>query len=298
MCKMSLVGHKNISPNELSTLADLLQDRLPSLGIEAVVRPQGLRRVLIRPHVKCCGSISASHQPEDAIVILSPRAQEKFSAITESGRRAFVGNLALCKTALVVLAQTTTCPAFLGSKLKHWRIPAAVSPLHESLLESRFQAILEEKIKKCTTVHGIAMEAEGRGLLVRGPSGIGKTTTLLQAVGEGYFWIADDRVVVRKNRRGKLVVSGHKKIRDYFHTNENGITAVNRLVRASQIKKETELAFIIDAVRTDVGCGACRLEETEIMETRLPLIRMDIPRTGYFNKNLLSKAIQKISEVD
>lgn len=232
------------------------------------------------------------------MVILSPRAQEKYSAIAEPGRSAFVANLALCKTALVVLAQTTACPASLGSKLKHWRIPAAVSPLHESLLESRFKAILEEEIKKRTTVHGIAMEAGGRGLLVRGPSGIGKTTTLLQAIGEGYVWIADDRVVVRKNRRGKLVVSGHKKIRDFFHTNQDGIVAVNRLVRATQIKKETELAFIIDVVRTETGCSACRLDETEMMKTRLPLIRMDIPRTGYFNKNLLSKAIQKISEVD
>ncbi|MRR14924.1 MAG: hypothetical protein EG826_00550 [Deltaproteobacteria bacterium] len=295
---MSLVGHKKSSPNEPLTLADLLRDRWPFLGIAAIIRPQGLRRVLVRPHVRCRRSLAVSHQPEDAIVILSPRAQEKFSAIAEPGRRAFVGHLALCRTALVVLAQTTTCPASLKSKLQRWRIPAAVSSLPESLLESRFQAILEEQIKKRTTVHGIAMEAEGRGLLVRGPSGIGKTTTLLQAIGEGYVWIADDRVVVRKNRRGKLVVSGHKKIRDYFHTNEDGVMAVNRLVPAEQIKKETELAFIIDVDRTDGGCGACRLEETEIMKTRLPLIRMDIPRTGYFNKNLLSKAIQKISEVD
>jgi len=295
---MSLVGHKISSRNERVTLRDLLRDRLPSLGIEAIVWPQGLRRVVIRPHVKCRRSIVMSHLAQDAIVILSPGAQRRFLTIAEPVRRAFIGNLALCKTALVVLAQTTTCPASLRSNLRHWRIPAAVSPLHENLLESRFKAIICEKIRKCVTVHGVAMEAEGRGLLVRGTSGIGKTTTLLQAIGEGYVWIADDRVVVRRNRRNKLVVSGQKKIVDYFHTKQNGIMAVNRLVHASQIKKKTELAFVIDVVRTDAGNGTCRLDETEIMETRLPLVRMHIAQTGYFNKNLLSKAIQKISEVD
>ena len=295
---MSLVGHKNNSRNEQMTLHDLLQGRLPCLGIEAIVWPQGLRKVLIRPHVKCRRRIVVSHLAQDAIVILSPGAQERLLTIAKPVRRAFIGKLALCNTALVVLAQTTTCPASLGSKFRHWRIPVAVSSLNENLLESRFKAIICEKIGKCVTVHGVAMEAEGQGLLVRGASGIGKTTTLLQATREGYVWIADDRVVVRRNGRDKLVVSGQKKIRDYFHTKQNGIMAVNRLVHASQIKKKTELAFVIDVVRTDVGCGTCRLDETEIMGTRLPLIQMHIPRTGYFNKNLLSKAIQKISEVD
>ena len=295
---MSLVEHKKSSHNEQMTLRDLLQGRLSFLGIEAIIRPEGLRKVLIRPHVKCRRSIVVSHLAQDAIVILSPGAQEKFLTSDEPVRQAFIGNLALCKTAFVVLAQTMTYPASLRSKLGHWPIPAAVSTLHENLLESRFKAIICEKIRKCVTVHGVAMEAEGRGLLVRGASGIGKTTTLLQATREGYVWIADDRVVVRRNHRNQLVVSGQKKIRDYFHTKEDGIMAVNRLVHASQIKKETQLAFVIDVVRTAAGDGTCRLDETEIMETRLPLIQMHIPQTGYFNKNLLSKAIQKICEVD
>jgi len=297
LCKMSLAGHKRSSPSEHVTLGELLQDRLCSLGIETIIWPQGLRKVLIRPHVKCRRSIIASDLARDAIVILSPGAQEKFLMLDEPVRRAFIRKLALCRTALVVLAQTKTCPASLRSKLRHWRIPAAVSPLHENFLESRFKEIIQEKIRKCVTVHGIAMEAGGRGLLVRGESGIGKTTALLQAIGEGYVWIADDRVVVRRNCRNQLVISGQKKIRDYFYTKQNGIMAVNRLVHTSQIKKKTELAFVIDVVRTAAGDGACLLAETEIMEIRLPLIQMRIPETGYFNKNLLSKAIQKISEV-
>jgi len=297
LCKMSLVRHKKSSRNEQVTLRDLFTGSFADLGNQNDRLAAGIDESVDRAACKCRRSIVVSHLAQDAIVILSPGAQEKFLRIAEPVRRAFIGNLALCKTAFVVLAQATTCPASLRSELRQWRIPAAVSPLHENLLESRFKAIICEKIGKCVTVHGIAMEAEGRGLLVRGASGIGKTTTLVQAVPEGYVWIADDRVVVRRNRHNKLIVSGQKEIRDYFHTKQNGIMAVNRLFQTSQIKKKSELAFVIDVIRTDVGCGTCRLAETEIMETRLPLIQMHIPRTGYFNKNLLSKAIQKISEV-
>ncbi|HCX02729.1 MAG TPA: HPr(Ser) kinase/phosphatase, partial [Syntrophaceae bacterium] len=50
------------------------------------------------------------------------------------------------------------------------------------------------------TVHGVVLELGGRGILITGPSGIGKTTAAMQAVGEGYAWIADDVAMIRKNQ--------------------------------------------------------------------------------------------------
>lgn len=293
---MSLVPHKKNSQNGQVTLKDLIEDRLPALGIESIIPPQGLKRVLVRPHVKCRRRIVFSHPAEDAMVIFSPEAQEKLVKMSQPMRRAFMDHLVLCRTALVVFAQTTTWPTSLTSLLRHCSIPAAVSFLHENLLESRLKAIIQEKIKKCVTVHGTAMEVQGRGVLVRGASGIGKTTALLQAISEGYLWIADDRVEITKNA-GKLFVSGHRKIKDYFHTDETGIMPVDRMIKASRIRKKAELAYVIDVTRTPQSGNACRFDETEIMDIRLPLLQMNIPRTGYFDKNLLSEAVQKVREV-
>lgn len=274
-------------------LKDLVQDRLSALGIESIVRPQGLKKVLVSPYVIRRRSIPLAPLAEEAMVILSPSAREKVLKIAEPVRLAFIADLVFCKTALLVFAQTASWPDSLKSKLKQCPIPAAVSSLDENLLESRLKAIIREKMKKCITVHGTAMEVQGRGILVRGESGIGKTTALLQAISEGHLWIADDRVVIRKDHAGKLFVSGHRKIRNYFHTEQTGIMSVDRMVSVSQIRKKAELAFVIDVIRAPVNDSTCHYHDTEIMETRVSLIEMNIPLAGYFDKNLLLRAIEK-----
>ncbi|MEE9912859.1 MAG: hypothetical protein K4571_14180 [Deltaproteobacteria bacterium] len=294
---MSLVPSKKNAHQQV-ILEGILRDRLPSLDIHEIMSPQGLKRAFVRPFVKCRRRPVIFHDPEGAILILSPGAGEKLTALADPLRRSFMANLVSCKTALVILAQCRTWPVPLKKIFKPYPIPAMISSLHENLLESRIKAILREKIKKCITVHGVALEFQGRGILIRGVSGIGKTTSLLQAMPEGGIWIADDRVVIKKQPSGKLLVSGQGRIKNYFHTREMGIMSVDRMVQASQIKANTELRYVIDVIRSDADPGACSLHETEIMESRLPLLQVHVSGTGYFDKNLLTEAIQKLTRSD
>lgn len=145
-------------------------------------------------------------------------------------------------------------------------------------------------------MHGVALSCGDRGVLLTGPSGIGKTTAALEAARKGYGWIADDLAVIKKNVQGRLMISGHRSIQKYFHTQATGIAAMDRILPGSQMRKKTELAGIIDVFRT-AREGISRPVETRILEKCLPLIRVGIPRTGYLRQNLLIKAIQKLNEV-
>ena len=294
---MSLVPCNKSSQNKNITLNNIFQDRLPFLGIREISALQGLEKGFAGFFIKHCRRVALTHHKEGAIIILSSGAKEKLMALSDPLRQEYFAHLILCKTALLIFAQSMTLPACLKKQLRRHRLPTAISSLHENLLESRIKAILQEKIKKYVTVHGVALEYRGRGILIRGASGIGKTTTALQVISAGYAWIADDRAVIQKKPCGKLFVSGHRKIKKYFHTGETGIMVVDQILNTSQIKNKAELAFVIDVIRTGNDDSTFQLIETEIMETRLPLIQVSISRSGYLDQNLLTKGIQKLNEV-
>lgn len=293
---MSRVPCKKISNNVVS-LENIFQDRLSSLGIREVFHPQGWKRSFAGFFIKRIERIKIEPCREGTILIFSSRAQQKLVLLTGASLQEYLAHLHFCKTALLIFCQNVILPDSMIEQFHHHYLPAASSSLHENLVQSRIMEIVQEKIKKRITVHGVVLEMQGKGILVTGPSGVGKTTTALQAVREGCIWIADDRAVVEKQQNGRLFVSGHRLIRDYFHTAEAGITSVASILSKSQIKDKTALVAVIDVSRTDDADSECRLLATEIMEIRLPIVKISVSRTGFFNNNLLGKAMQKLKEV-
>lgn len=294
---MSPVPCKHPSQQQAVTPEKLFSDRLPFLGIQKIAEPRGWKKKVVRPYPKCCRRLVTASRREGAILIFSSGAREKIIALSEPLRRQYFARLAQNRTALLIFAQSPALPVFLKRQLQSYHLAATDSTLHESLLESRIKAIIREKIHHCITVHGVVLEFGGRGILITGASGIGKTTAAMQAVGEGYAWIADDVAVIRKNQGGRLIISGHRAIQNYIHTRQTGIMAADRMWHRSKIHHQAQLAFVIDVSPSKRDDVFFRVTESEIMGTRLPLIRVRISRTGYFNKNLLMEAIQQFKEV-
>lgn len=294
---MSLVPFKKSQQNKIVTLEHVFRDRLTFLGIRKTMEFRGLKKPFAGLYVKGCRRIVITPYREGAILILSSGAKKKLMALDESSRQEFYAHLRCCNTAMLILSESRALPVSLKNDLSHYHLTAAVSSLHENLLESRIKAVIQEKLKKCVAVHGVALEIQGRGILITGASGVGKTTTALQAASEGSFWIADDLVVIKKNQIGQLMISGHRKIKKYFHTGQTGIAPVDSVLKSSQIKSKTKLAAVINVIRKDGDGTNYRCIEKNIMETRLPLIQIMIPRTGFFNKNLLEEGLLKLKEV-
>lgn len=149
----------------------------------------------------------------------------------------------------------------------------------------------KETSKKRTWLHGVAIEANGKGVLITGASGIGKTTAAIHVMKPGYFWIADDLAVVGKERDGVLTMTGHRKIRKYFHTDQTGVTEIIRILPETQIKRKTELNAVIDVLRNDRDDICYENGEKQILLTPLPCLQIFIPRKGYLDKSLLTEAL-------
>jgi serine kinase of HPr protein (carbohydrate metabolism regulator) len=89
-------------------------------------------------------------------------------------------------------------------------------------------------------IHGTCVAVGGRGVLIRGRSGAGKSDLALRLIGEGARLVADDQVLVRR-AAGKVIASAPKILRGLIEVRGVGIVPVPAAASAT-------LALIVDLV--------------------------------------------------
>lgn len=76
-----------------------------------------------------------------------------------------------------------------------------------------------------THIHGTAIDIDGAGILLLGPSGSGKSDLALRLIDAGARLVADDRVV-RENRNGVIVLSPPEKLAGLLEIRGVGIVHI------------------------------------------------------------------------
>lgn len=115
-------------------------------------------------------------------------------------------------------------------------------------------------------VHGTCVALAGRGVLLRGPSGSGKSDVALRLIDAGAILVADDQVRLDRTAAG-LIASAPPALSGLIEARGIGILRLPALERAT-------LALVIDLVSRD---AVPRLPEdpwTRVHDTALPVFRL------------------------
>jgi HPr kinase/phosphorylase len=97
--------------------------------------------------------------------------------------------------------------------------------------------------------HGALVEVEGLGVLLLGPSGIGKSECALELVRRGHRLVADDVVVLERDGEGRLFGSAPEIIRHHMELRGIGIVYLPELFGPHSVCERAEIGL------------ACRLAE-------------------------------------
>ncbi len=105
-------------------------------------------------------------------------------------------------------------------------------------------SFLSERLAPNTNVHGVLISVYGKGILITGESGMGKSETALELIKKGHILVADDRVDVYKYHNavfGKSteLLAGMLEIRGI------GIIDVNMMFGASATLAQSDIDFVI-----------------------------------------------------
>jgi serine kinase of HPr protein (carbohydrate metabolism regulator) len=128
-----------------------------------------------------------------------------------------------------------------------------------------------ETSRRSVEVHGTAVAIDGQGLLLRGPSGSGKSDLALRLVDGGARLISDD--LVRIERRGSdlwvMVPPGvPAELRHRIEIRGLGIAALPG-------ETEAPLALVVDLVSAPISERLPLAQRCEYLEIGLPLLAID-----------------------
>ena len=130
-----------------------------------------------------------------------------------------------------------------------------------------------------TQVHGALVRVRGVGVLLLGPSGVGKSETALELVARGHALVADD--VVELARAGDALVGrAPAHIRAYLEIRGLGILFVPELYGEHAVAEESRVDLLCRLERDAPGreyerVGLERPRE-RLAEVELPVVRLPV----------------------
>ena len=132
---------------------------------------------------------------------------------------------------------------------------------------------LSEELAPSDNLYGVMMNIYGKGVMLTGKSGIGKSELALDLINRGHMLVADDRVDVSRVHND-LICHAPKLLTKMLEIRGLGIVDVTKLFGASTYLNKCELDFVINLVKFDETMSKDRLNP--VNET-LNVLGLEVP---------------------
>ena len=129
------------------------------------------------------------------------------------------------------------------------------------------------------SIHGALLEVHGVGVLLLGPSGIGKSECALELVGRGHRLVADDVVELRPGPQATVLGRAPERVRHYMEIRGLGIIFVPDLYGPEAVREEApvELVCVLEKWREDAAYERVGLERPTHEVAGVPIPRLTLP---------------------
>lgn len=128
--------------------------------------------------------------------------------------------------------------------------------------------------KPFITSHGVLVDIRGLGVLICGPSGIGKSDCALELISKGCKLISDDVVEITRSDSGILIGSSPVRTKHLMEIRGIGIVNIKALYGSEAVMNEKHIGMVIELCKWDSDTEYDRLG---IDEKTYKLLGVDVP---------------------
>lgn len=149
-------------------------------------------------------------------------------------------------TEILIVSGDRLLPADLQSRAEAAGLPVLTSSHSADDILETLRHALTRRLAARQTQHGVFMEVMGLGVLLTGPSGVGKSELALELLGRGHRLVADDAPEFR--RTGPDAVHGYcpPLLADFIEVRGLGILNVRAMYGDHAVLEHKRLHLIID----------------------------------------------------
>ncbi len=162
-----------------------------------------------------------------------------------------IGNLFSTDLAAIVVANGEKPPSELLDAANVEETPLFTTPLQSPSLMDVLSHYLSQAVAESISFHGVFMEVQGFGVLIKGDPAIGKSELALELISRGHRLIADDIIDFYKVAPDKLEGRCPKLLQDFLEVRGLGILNIRELFGDNSVKPTKPLDLIIQLEHAD-----------------------------------------------
>lgn len=173
-------------------------------------------------------------------------------------------------------------------------VPVLRSRLKSKDFTAEATMLLDQEFAPETNIHGTLMEVRGKGVLIRGESGVGKSECALALIERGYLLVADDYVTVKLVGDNTLIGASKELNYGFMECRGIGIINVASMFGVRSVRRSKRIDLVVSLVHWKDSMEEERTgletQEFEVLGKRIPKIQLAV-RPGRDMARLVEVAV-------
>ncbi|MDE8332213.1 HPr(Ser) kinase/phosphatase [Erysipelothrix rhusiopathiae] len=201
-----------------------------------------------RPGLELTGFYA--HAEPKRVVIIGNKESSFIKTLDESEQEERFATILNEETPFALITGGNPCPPTLCKVANQKNFPVFVTDRPSSDIMVEIVTFLDEVLAPTGNVHGVLMNVFGKGVLIIGESGMGKSEVALELVLRGHALIADDRVDITRVK-DKIIGTAPELLRSMLEIRGIGIIDVSQMFGVRSYLEQEEINFVIEFTKWD-----------------------------------------------
>ncbi|HEY8118414.1 MAG TPA: HPr(Ser) kinase/phosphatase [Methylophilaceae bacterium] len=230
------------------SVAELFKDTRSSLKLKWIAGLNGgsnqlTSETVSKPSLALIGHLNFVHP--NRVQVLGCAEMDYLCSLQPTELQQAISNLFSTDLAAVIVANGETAPEALIAASNQHQTPLFTSPLRSPGLMDILSHYLAQAVAESESAHGVFLEVQGFGVLIKGSPAIGKSELALELISRGHRLVADDIVDFFRVAPDRLEGRCPELLQDFLEVRGLGILNIRELFGDNAVKPTKPLDLII-----------------------------------------------------
>lgn len=202
-----------------------------------------------KPSLALVGHLNFVHPHR--VQVLGCAEMDYLRGLDEADLNLAIKNLFSTDLAAIIVSNGEKVPEALLKTADNARTPLFTSPIRSPELMDNLGHYLTQAFAESTSAHGVFIEVQGFGVLIKGSPAIGKSELALELISRGHRLVADDIVDFYRVSPERIEGRCPPLLQDFLEVRGLGILNIRALFGDSSVKPTKPLDLIIQLEMAD-----------------------------------------------
>lgn len=233
-----------------------------------------------KPSLALIGHLNFVHP--NRVQVLGCAEMDYLRSLEEADAKGAIENLYSTDLAAVIVANGEKVPQPLIAAANAHKVPLFTSTLRSPELMDFLSHFLAQAVAESVSLHGVFMEVQGFGALIKGEAAIGKSELALELISRGHRLVADDIVDFFRISPERIEGRCPPLLQDFLEVRGLGILNIRAIFGDNAVKPTKPLDLIIELKMADKMAPQLldrlniKSQHEEVLGVKVPKVQIPI----------------------